>query len=363
MNELKQVESISNMTLKELETGVKITKETLKTMATILESITKFSSSVNKNNEYVNDELFRYMKEGNEPNIVEIPLDEVEKMSEKLDNKEISFLVYQLDNKGIFFTKTEDSEQVQQLALQTQLESHHFSEISLETIVAAYNGEQLGGIYGLDSYMVTQFQKNVEAMSSEKTKFLTYAIQLDSDSGNGSYSILFHSEFFSEARTVYTKSAIELGGPAGDVYKSRIDKEKELEDPHINTEELDSKKKRPRIKKEILTEQKNEKNEAYLIEKSEQLLALYERKLSLDNGEQNEVWSSFINGEVSFNEFFELEQVNDQHDEQEKDLARKYAKSVYTTFHQGAETMFDIPKNDENVQELYEYLYQEDDVL
>lgn len=341
MNELKQVERISTMALKEVEFSVKMAKGTLKTLTEILESIAR-KKGINTGE----NELFGYMKKGNEPCILEIPIDEIEKMKEKLERDHISYLVYQLDEKGIFFSKAEDSERVQKIGLQTQLESHHFTFIPLETMIEAYEGEELRGFSNLDYYMVSKFEEIVEHMSNETEKFLTYAVQLDSTEGDGSYSILFHPEAFQEAKAVYTKTAIELGGPTGELYRSRIEKEKELLDPNISEEKKKKLKGKRRL--EIIAEKQ-------LIKKTEKLIELYERKLSLDNGEQNEVWSSFTNGEVSFDEFFELEMVNDQHDAEEQELARRYAQSIYQTFHQGIEVIFDIPLQEEREnEEVYE---------
>ena len=117
-------------------------------------------------------------------------------------------------------------------------------------------------------------------------------------------------------------------------------------DPNISEEKKKKLKGKRRL--EIIAEKQ-------LIKKTEKLIELYERKLSLDNGEQNEVWSSFTNGEVSFDEFFELEMVNDQHDAEEQELARRYAQSIYQTFHQGIEVIFDIPLQEEREnEEVYE---------
>ena len=47
--------------------------------------------------------------------------------------------------------------------------------------------------------------------------------------------------------------------------------------------------------------------------------------------------------------------VNDQHDAEEQELARRYAQSIYQTFHQGIEVIFDIPLQEERKnEEVYE---------
>ena len=98
MNELKQVERISTMALKEVEFSVKMAKGTLKTLTEILESIAR-KKGINTGE----NELFGYMKKGNEPCILEIPIDEIEKMFPSDSEKALTKYAEQMVGGGALF--------------------------------------------------------------------------------------------------------------------------------------------------------------------------------------------------------------------------------------------------------------------